>query len=178
MNPDDDKKPAKRTFVPAETWVLPARRRADAPADHPDVDDAAKKRPASTASCLDEERVAHPAPAQRHVVLQAGFGLCVSFVLAACGSRDNRQHVGPPLGDTHVSQAPSDPTVPPPDAAVDETPSPGYEITPPRGPSPNQPAPSSSQEPGPQPEPQPGVFSPPPPPTGPADVPQPEIPKP
>ena len=82
--------------------------------------------------------------------------------LAAC-SRDARPaHVGAHLGDTHVSEAPSDPTVPPPDAATAAEPTPGYEITGPIGSQPVQPpatptAPSSNP-----PEQQPGVFAPPP----------------
>jgi hypothetical protein len=175
---DEDKRPWKKRFVPAERWVLPAKRPSSRDAEQSDAkDDTAKQR------ALANERIVLPVErptlaGRGRIVLQTGLGLCVSFVLAACGARDNRpQHVGPPLGDTHVSQAPSDPTVPPPDAADYETPSPGYEITPPQGPAPNVPAPSS-QEPAPQPAPEPGVFSPPPPPTGPADVPQPEIPKP
>lgn len=192
MNPkDNEKKPTKRTFVPDEIWVLPARRRPSEPDDQPDAEDAVK-RAASVETFPDRGFVEQPpevvarvaqvaqidAPGRGRVVLQTGLGLCASIVLAACGARDNRpQHVGPPLGDTHISQGPSDPTVPPPDAGDYETPSPAYEITPPQGPPPNQPSPSS-QEPAPQPAPQPGVFSPPPPPSGPPDVSQPEIPKP
>jgi hypothetical protein len=165
---DEDKRPWKKRFVPAERWVLPAKRGVS---DDDRDDREPKERDEGT------QRADAAPPARSRVIVQAGFGLCVSFVLAACGARDNRpQHVGPPLGDTHVSQGPSDPTVPPPDAADYETPSPGYEITPPRGPSPSEPSPSA--EPAPQPAPQPGVFSPPPPPSGPPDVSQPEIPKP
>ena len=156
---DEAATPWSKRFVPTERWVLPAKRRTVGRAESVRHDD------------------------RRRVIVQAGFGLCVSFVLAACGARDQRpQHVGPPLGDTHVSRAPVDPTVPPPDAPDYEEPSPGYEISRPLGPPPNQPLPSS-QEPAPQPEPQPGVFSPPPAPegqspSGPADVPQPELPEP
>ena len=227
----EDMKPAKRTFQPAETWVLPARRSAIA--DHPDTDDVAKKRAVSAsatttstapaivttsasalttasvtatapvktfldedfvelapatfdelvdaapATSIDAAPVAAPAshadpdravidhPSRGRTIVQAGFGLCVSIVMAACGGRDHRpSHVGPPLGDTHVSQAPTDPTVPPPDAADYEQPSPGYSIQAPIGNAPIQPsnrqpqtptqAPTSDQQ-------QPGVFSPPPP---------------
>jgi hypothetical protein len=116
------------------------------------------------------------------VIVQAGFGLCVSIVLAACGSRDNRPtHVGAELGTTHVSQAPSDPTVPPPDASISEEPSPGYRINAPVGTGPIQPsggqpqvpaqAPTSDQQ-------QPGVFSPPPPSENQPGASQPQIPQP
>lgn len=163
---EDQKKPSKRTFVPAETWVLPARRPTTKPAR--DEEDVAKK--------------GEPDKTRTRVVLQAGCGLCVSFVLAACGSRDNRPtHVGPPLGDTHVSQGPSDPTVPPPDAADYDQPSRGLPISAPIGNAPIQPserqpqvpaqAPTSDQQ-------QPGVFSPPPPSENQPDASQPQIPQP
>ena len=168
-------KPWTETFVPHERWVLPAKR-SHADDEEPDADDAAKRRPAqdTTAGSADT------AKGRGRVIVQAGLGLCVSFVIAACGSaRDNNRsaHVGPPLGDTHISQAPSDPTVPPPDAADDEQPSPGLPISAPgTGPLPSSTAPGL--EPAPADQAQPGAFSPPPPSENQPGAAQPQIPEP
>ncbi|MGE0396654.1 MAG: hypothetical protein AB7T06_08060 [Kofleriaceae bacterium] len=161
---DDKNTPWKKRFVPDERWVLPARR--------PSAEPAKEREPRD-----DED----PGKRRGRVVVQAGLGLCVSFVLAACGSRSSAPaHVGPPLGDTHVSQAPSDPTVPPPDAAYYDQPSPGMPIsapgTVPIQPTERQPqvpaqAPTSDQQ-------QPGAFSPPPPSENQPGASQPQIPQP
>lgn len=136
-------KPWTETFVPHERWVLPAKR-SHAHGEDPDADDAAKRRPVQDTTAGSNDI----AEGRRRVIVQAGLGLCVSFVIAACGSaRDNRPaHVGPPLGTTHISQAPSDPTVPPPDAADYEQPSPGLPISAPgTGPVPSSTAPEPQQ---------------------------------
>lgn len=74
-------------------------------------------------------------------------------------------HVGPPLGDTHVSMGPQDPSVPNPDAGPPAVV--GGEIALPHGPAPAAPAPSNqSNVPAPAPAAQPGAFSPPPAPEG------------
>jgi hypothetical protein len=115
-------------------------------------------------------------------VMHAGFGLCASIVIPACGSHDNRPaHVGPPLGDTHVSMGPSDPTVPPPDAPDWEQPSPGLPIQAPIGNAPIQPSSRQPQAPAQAPtsdQQQPGAFSPPPPSENQPDATQPQIPQP
>lgn len=88
--------------------------------------------------------------------------LTVALALAACG-RDAKppQHVGPPLGDTHIARGPDDPTVPPPDAGL--PPDPGHPISTPRGPMPPLPPPSNQSNLPPEPpEEYPGVFAPPP----------------
>jgi hypothetical protein len=163
-----------KKFQPTEVWVLPARRTRDAVTSEPI---ATAITPVSS-----NARAEGPDIGRGRVVLQTGFGLCVSIVLAACGSRDNRPtHVGPPLGSTHVSQGPSDPTVPPPDAPDYEQPSPGLPISTPVGPAPTtQPAPAD-QQPAQAPtsdQQQPGVFSPPPPSENQPDASQPQIPQP
>lgn len=163
-SPDD--RPWSQRFVPAERWILPAQRpatAAPAPAEPPGVH----------ASVAAPENTQEP----RRTRVVAGFGLCVSFVLAACGSHDRRPaHVGPSLGDTHVSRAPTDPTVPPPDAPDWEQPSPGLPIQGATGTAPVPPG-QPAEAPAPAPA-QPGVFSPPPPPENPPDAAQPQIPQP
>lgn len=167
-------KPWTETFVPHERWVLPAKR-SHADDEEPDADDAAKRRPVQDTARAGS---ADSAEGRGRVIVQAGLGLCVSFVIAACGSaRDNRPaHVGPPLGDTHISQAPSDPTVPPPDAADYEQPSPGLPISAPgTGPVPSSTAPQPQ---APSDQAQPGAFSPPPPSENQPGAAQPQIPQP
>jgi hypothetical protein len=91
--------------------------------------------------------------------------LVVAVFGVACAREAAPAHVGPPLGDTHLSMGPQDPSVPNPDAGPPSVV--GGEVTMPTGPAPTTPAPTNqSNVPAPAPEAQPGVFSPPPAPEG------------